>query len=54
MLVTPCDADELMTALLTIRDDPELRPCLSAAARTATQSHGSWDNEVRRIVEALR
>jgi glycosyltransferase involved in cell wall biosynthesis len=54
MLVTPCDADELMTALLTLPDNPELCPCLTAAARTAARSQWSWDNELRRIVEALR
>jgi hypothetical protein len=53
-MVTHCDADELMTALLALRDNPELRPCLSVAARTAAQPKWSWDNEVRRIVEALR
>ncbi len=53
VLVTPSDADELMAALLALRDDPVLRLRLSEAARTAAETRWSWDNEVRRILAVL-
>jgi glycosyltransferase involved in cell wall biosynthesis len=52
-LVPPCDPDSLAETLLELRDNPDLRRHLSAAARTAAETRWSWDGEVRRIVAAL-
>jgi glycosyltransferase involved in cell wall biosynthesis len=53
-LVVPFhDVTALGGALLRLRDDPEERARLGKAARAAAEAEWSWDDQVRRVVDAV-
>ena len=53
ILVPPHDVAALGAALRRLHDDPEERARLGKAARAAAEAEWSWDDQVRRVVEAL-
>jgi glycosyltransferase involved in cell wall biosynthesis len=52
VLVAPGDVNELVGALVRLRDDDALRDRLSSTARAAAQ-RWSWDRQVERVLDAL-
>lgn len=54
LLVPPGDRSELRSAIERLRDDPEFRMALGKRARVEASDHWSWDDQVRRVCEALR
>jgi len=53
VIVPAGDAAALTAALARLRDDPEGRARIGAAARARVAASGSWDAQVRRVVDAL-
>jgi glycosyltransferase involved in cell wall biosynthesis len=53
VVVPPHDVAALGAALRRLRDDAEERARLGKAARAAAEAHWSWDEQVRRVSEAL-
>jgi glycosyltransferase involved in cell wall biosynthesis len=53
IVVPPHDVRALAAALRRLLDDPEERTRLGKAARAAAEADWSWDDQVRRVVEAL-
>jgi glycosyltransferase involved in cell wall biosynthesis len=53
ILVPPHDVAALGAALRRLQDDPEERARLGKAARAAAEAEWSWDDQVRRVIEAL-
>ena len=53
ILVPPHDVAALGAALRRLHDDPEERARLGKAARAAAEAEWSWDDQVRRVIEAL-
>jgi glycosyltransferase involved in cell wall biosynthesis len=53
LLVPPRDRARLVAALIELRDDPELAQQIGRAGRAAAEAHWSWDQQVRRLLEAL-
>jgi glycosyltransferase involved in cell wall biosynthesis len=53
LLVAPHDPAALAGALARLRDDPVLRKRLGEAGRATARAAWSWDEQVRRVVEAL-
>ena len=53
VIVPAGDAAALTDALARLRDDPEGRARMGAAARARAAASGSWDEQVRRVVDAL-
>ncbi len=52
-LMPPGDAVALGRVLRRLRDEPETRARLAAAARVAAEARFSWDNVIRRILDRL-
>jgi glycosyltransferase involved in cell wall biosynthesis len=53
IVVPPHDVPALAAALRRLSDDPEERTRIGKAARAAAESGWSWDDQVRRVIEAL-
>jgi glycosyltransferase involved in cell wall biosynthesis len=53
LVVPPHDVGAVASALRRLRDDPEERARLGKAARAAAEAEWSWEDQVRRVVEAL-
>jgi glycosyltransferase involved in cell wall biosynthesis len=53
ILVPPEDVAALGAVLRRLHDDPEERARLGKAARAAAEAEWSWDDQVRRVIEAL-
>ena len=53
ILVPPHDVAATAAALRRLQADPEERARLGKAARAAAEAEWSWDDQVRRVVEAL-
>ena len=53
LLVAPADRSALRSSIVRLRDDPALRDRLGAAGRAEVEARWSWDEQVRRVVEAL-
>jgi glycosyltransferase involved in cell wall biosynthesis len=53
ILVPPDDVAALGAVLRRLHDDPEERARLGKAARAAAEAEWSWDDQVRRVIEAL-
>jgi glycosyltransferase involved in cell wall biosynthesis len=53
VVVPPHDVAAMGAALRRLRDDPEERARLGKAARAAAEAEWSWDNQVRRVIDAL-
>jgi glycosyltransferase involved in cell wall biosynthesis len=53
IVVPPHDVAALGAALRRLHDDPEERTRLGKAARAAAETEWSWDDQVRRVIEAL-
>jgi glycosyltransferase involved in cell wall biosynthesis len=53
IVVPPHDVPALAAALRRLSDDTEERTRIGKAARAAAESGWSWDDQVRRVVEAL-
>jgi len=53
VIVPAGDAAALTGALTRLRDDPQGRARIGAAARARVAASGSWDEQVRRVVAAL-
>jgi glycosyltransferase involved in cell wall biosynthesis len=53
ILVPPHDVAAMGVALRRLRDDPEERARLGKAARAMAETEWSWDDQIRRVVEAL-
>jgi glycosyltransferase involved in cell wall biosynthesis len=53
LVVPPHDVTALGGALRRLRDDPEERARLGKAARAAAEAEWSWDDQVRRVVDAV-
>lgn len=54
LLVPPGDFQALEEALVRLRDDVELRRTLGGSARAAARERWSWDNQVKRVLDALK
>lgn len=53
LLVPPGDREGLRSAIVRLRDHPQLRRTLGAEARLAAEEHWSWDDQVRSVCKAL-
>ncbi|MEO6629693.1 MAG: glycosyltransferase [Aquihabitans sp.] len=54
LLVPPGDRRGLRSAISRLRDDPDFRKSLGEQARVEASAHWSWDDQVRKVCEALR
>jgi glycosyltransferase involved in cell wall biosynthesis len=54
VFVPPGDPGALGKNLRKLRDDDEYRTRIATAARASAEARWSWDNEVRRVLDALR
>ena len=53
LLVPPHDPERLAAAIVELRDDPALARRIGGAGRAAAEARWSWDQQVRRVIEAL-
>jgi glycosyltransferase involved in cell wall biosynthesis len=53
IVVPPHDVNALAAALRRLRDDPEERARLGKAARAAAEAEWSWEDQARRVIDAL-
>ncbi len=54
LLVPPGDAPALAAAVRRLHDHPALRGRIATTGRAAARAHWSWDEQVRRVLDALR
>jgi glycosyltransferase involved in cell wall biosynthesis len=53
LLVSPVDLGELRSAMVRLRDDPDLRSRLGSSGRAEVEVSFSWDLQVRRVLELV-
>jgi glycosyltransferase involved in cell wall biosynthesis len=53
IVVPPHDVNALAAALRRLRDEPEERARLGKAARAAAEAEWSWEDQARRVIDAL-